>query len=651
MLLLGVDTGGTFTDFVLSESGRVRTHKVLSTPAAPERAILQGIRELGIATRNLRLVHGSTVATNAVLEGKGVRTAYVTNRGFGDVLAIGRQARRRLYDLQPPPVPPPVPPELCLETGGRIGPDGTVIEPLEEADLEALLARLAELRPRAVAVNLLFSWVDDAHERRIAEALHGELFVCRSSEVLRETREYERGIATWINAWVGPLVEGYLERLREAVAPAPVAVMESTGGTAGARAAGRRAVHLLLSGPAGGLTGARHMAAAGGLHRLLSFDMGGTSTDVALIDGDIGLTTEGRVAGYPVALPMADIHTIGAGGGSMARLDAGGLLQVGPESAGAAPGPACYGAGGSVPTVTDAHVVLGRLPDAVRLGGRLPLDREAARRAFAPLAAGLSRTVEEAAAGVLQVVNEHMVRALRVMSVERGVDLAGITLVSFGGAGGLHVCELAEGMGLERALVPAHGGVLSALGMLVAPPLREGSGAVLRPLDEMDEAALEARFQALESRLAADLAADGVPAAAIVRERDADLRYLGQSSVLRVPWRGRAAAAGAFARAHRRRFGHVLEEPVELVNIRVRVRGPEPELELPGPPAGRSGPAARAALWGEEEPVPVYRRGALGAGQEVPGPALVIEDSATTWIAREWLALVDAAGNLQLRRT
>jgi N-methylhydantoinase A len=386
MDLVGIDTGGTFTDFVCLTGGVLRVHKVLSTPRAPEQAILRGIADLGLDSRALIVVHGSTVATNAVLEGKGVRTAFITNHGLRDLLTIGRQARRALYDLQPPPQPPPVPRELCLETGGRLGAHGEVVTPLTDADLAGLRAEVERLAPRAVAINLLFSFLDERFERAVAAAMPAGMFVARSSAVLPEYKEYERGIATWLNASVGPLVEDYLTRLAQSLPAARVSVMQSSGDTIAAAQAGGQAVHMLLSGPAGGLAAVRRLGAAAGLDRLLSFDMGGTSTDVALIEGDIRLTGEGRIGGYPVAVPMVDMHTIGAGGGSIAYLDGGGLLRVGPASAGADPGPACYGRGGRAPTVTDANLALGRLPADGFLDGRMPLDRAAALEALAAVA-------------------------------------------------------------------------------------------------------------------------------------------------------------------------------------------------------------------------------------------------------------------------
>ncbi len=650
-MLLGIDTGGTFTDFVLFDGERLRVHKVLSTPAAPERAILQGIRDLGLPPEvPLALVHGSTVATNAVLEGKGVRTAYITNRGLGDLLTIGRQARAELYALEPSPPPEPVPPELCLETGGRLGAGGEVVEPLTEAELEALRAALVRLAPRAVAINLLFSFLDERFERAIEAVVPEGVFVSRSSALLREYKEYERGIATWLNAWVGPLVQGYLKRLTDGVPGTPVAIMQSSGTTTDAERAGSEAVHLLLSGPAGGLAGARFVAARAGRDRLLTFDMGGTSTDVALIDGDLQLTSEGQIGPYPVAVPMVDMHTIGAGGGSIARVDSGGLLQVGPESAGADPGPACYGRGGVEPTVTDANLVVGRLrPDAF-LGGGMALDPEAARRAVARVAGPLGLSVEEAALGILRVANEHMARALRVMSVKRGIDARELTLVAFGGAGGLHVCALADALGMRRALAPVHAGVLSALGMLAAARGRQLSHTLNGLLAAIPEETITAELErlAVEGRTA--LVAEGVAVDAVRVSRSVDLRYRGQSYTINVPWEDPAAAAGAFHAAHRRLYGHRLDLPLELVNVRVALAGPEPELHLAPVPDTDAGEKMLADLYGVGGPVAVFRRERLAANLRIDGPAVLTEQVATTYVAPGWHCLVERDGNLLLAR-
>ncbi|HEY7885010.1 MAG TPA: hydantoinase/oxoprolinase family protein, partial [Cellvibrionaceae bacterium] len=592
-MLLGVDTGGTFTDFVLLADGALRIHKVLSTPEAPERAILQGIREMGLdeaLTRGqLSITHGSTVATNAALERKGARTLFVTNRGLGDMLSIGRQTRAELYNLTPAPVKVPVAAEDCIEVNCRIGANGERVAVLSDADIAHLQTVIAERQPEAVAINLLFSFVDDSDEKQLEAACPAEIFVSRSSFVLPEYREYERGIATWLNAYLGPKVAGYLARLREAVAPSPLGVMQSSGGTIDAAQAGQRAVNLLLSGPAGGLAAAHFLAQVlnpQAPEKMLTFDMGGTSTDVAMIDGELQLTTEGRLGPFPVAVPMVDMHTIGAGGGSLATVDAGGLLQVGPASAGANPGPACYGKGGVQVTVTDANAVLGRLIPEYFLGGAMTLDQTAAERAVARLAARLNLSRLEAALGVIRLANEHMAAALRVVSVQRGYRPGDFTLCCFGGAGGLHVCALAETLGINRALVPVHGGVLSALGMLVAPRERQLSRSLQQPLSAMDTELVAEFSDELAALGKNQLCAEGVSHSAIRVEQSLDLRYQGQSFALTVPYHNLDQVAEDFAGAHRQRYGHTLAITLELVNIRVRVWAPAPTLQLPSLTAG-----------------------------------------------------------------
>ena len=653
-MLLGVDTGGTFTDFVLVDSGQLRVHKVLSTPEAPERAILQGVSELGIEgplLDQLAMVHGSTVATNAVLEGKGGRTVFITNRGLADMLTLGRQARSELYNLQPAPELPPVAPELCLETGGRLGADGRVVEPLTAGDIEVLQAQIRELQPEAVAINLLFSFLDDRFERAIEAAVPEGVFISRSSEVLPEYKEYERGITTWLNAWVGPLVEGYLARLEAGLPGAAISVMQSSGNTIAASFAGRQAVHMLLSGPAGGLAAAQSVGALAGRERLLTFDMGGTSTDVALVDGELQLTSEGRIGRYPVSVPMVAMHTIGAGGGSIARVDEGGLLQVGPESAGAAPGPACYGAGGEEATVTDANLVLGRLrPDAF-LGGGMGLDVGAAEKVVGAIAERLDIGLHQAAEGIIRIANEHMAGALRVVSVQRGLDPRQMTLTSFGGAGGLHVCALAEALGMHRAMVPVHAGVLSALGMLAAPRGRQLSRTHSGLLEEIGVGEVEGLFAELDAEgehsLRQELGEDR-----IYRSASLDLRYRGQTYTLNVPWEGSCEeCANTFHRVHEERYGHRLELPVELVNLRLQLRGARPELPLtPAAGHGSGSPSARVSLYGIDAPVEVWARETLRAGDEIQGPALITERVSTTWLAPEWRCYIDPHGNLLLDR-
>ena len=685
---LGVDTGGTFTDFILfdDESRSLRIHKVLSTPDSPERAILQGIDDLAqvdatLETSNITVVHGSTVATNAVLEGKGVRTAYITNKGLADVLSIGRQAREELYNLTPLKKPPLIERELCVEVNSRLSAQGEHLQQLDEQELSALIEQLEALAPEAVAINLLFSFFDDSEELKIETAIAGmagrEIFISRSSDVLPEYKEFERGMTTALNAKVGPLMQGYLQRLENALAGqgeknVALSIMQSSGGTTSAVQAGRYPVNLLLSGPAGGLKGAQYVAAAANEERLLSFDMGGTSTDVSIIDREIGFTTGAKIGGYPVAVPMVDMHTIGAGGGSIARVDAGGLLLVGPESAGASPGPACYGKGGIQPTVTDANVVLGRLLPQSFLGGDMQLDKDAAFAAVKTIAEPLGLTVEKAAQGIIDIVNDHMVRALRVMSVERGEDPKEFTLVSFGGAGGLHVCALAEELEMSKALVPVNAGVLSALGMLAAEASRERSRTINKLLQDCDAKSIDKLFEELLKHAVEELTPneETVIASEARQSKEAiqlpmgacfvpcnddiktslsvDVRYQGQSNALNLPWQGLQAIEAAFHQKHKDSYGHDLAIDIELVNLRVRVIEQRQAFELPAWQPWQEPVNTETTMPGIEQPVPVINRAGLKVGQKIEGPALITEVSATTWLAEYWSAVVDEKGSLKL---
>lgn len=650
---LGVDTGGTFTDFVLFDGEQLRLHKVLSTPDSPERAILQGIKELGITEKQLAsmsITHGSTVATNAVLEGKGVKTLYITNRGFADLLTLGRQAREELFNLQPEKIAPPVPSELCHETGGRITAQGELIEPLTAEDLQQIKALIETEQPEAVAINLLFSFLDESQEKKIEEWVPDEIFCSRSSEILPELREYERGMATWLNAWVGPLVKRYLQRLKAGVDGATLTVMQSSGGTMGIDQAGERAVNLLLSGPAGGLAGAKFMGEAVGRDQLLTFDMGGTSTDVAMIDGEITMTSEGKIGRYPVAVPMVDMHTIGAGGGSIAYVDAGGLLQVGPESAGANPGPACYGQGGTRPTVTDANLVLGRLKAEAFLGGQMRLDMEAARAAIQQqVAQPLGITIEEAASGIIRIANEHMARALRVISVQRGVDPRAMTLASFGGAGGLHVCALAEALGMKRAMVPMFGGVLSAFGMLVAPRSRRLSHAMNGLFDPSQLAVMRELYATLQEEGEQSLREEGVSKEGMISEYTLDLRYQGQSYYLNVAWQDEfEKMAAAFHAEHQQRYGHQMPLAIEVVNLRLHIKSAQPLLQqLSNSMQSQQGEGKAIS---HDQGVLHVEREQLAIEEKIVGPAMITELVATTYLQQGWWCYRDNKGNLQLGR-
>jgi len=671
---LGIDTGGTFTDFVLLHENTLKIHKCLSIPDAPEQAILQGIKFLGLdslaAEAPFYIVHGSTVATNAILEGKGVAVVFVTNRGFADMLSIGRQTRRELYNLQPQPQPAPVAKSFCLETGGRVNADGSVVEPLNEIDIQTLLTQIESLQQagdgswasaKAIAINLLFSYIDSHFEIELEKHISQrfpELFISRSSDVLPEYKEYERGMTTWLNSYVGPLVERYIQKLCSGVAGASVSVMQSSGGTIAAEQAGKQAVQMVLSGPAGGLAAAKYIGQLCGQTRLLTFDMGGTSTDVAMIDGELELTNEGMIGPYPVAIPMVDMHTIGAGGGSIASIDAGGLLKVGPESAGADPGPACYGRGGLHATVTDANLLLGRLREDAFLGGGMALDRQAASEAIQKIAGPIELSIEQAALGIINLANEHMVQALRMMSIQRGIDPRQLSLVSFGGAGGLHVCALAEALDMQHAIVPVHGGVLSALGMLVAPKSRRLSQTIARALNACDEQELRQHFTRLEDAGRAALIAEGAAATEIEIEYSVDLRYQGQAYYINVPWQtsGQAsepasiASEQAFHKLHQQRYGHALEVELELVNIRVAVICSSEKITLTPASVNKQGLSQEVRLAGIDRPVDVIERESMVVGEEITGPVLITEMVATTFVDTGWYLKMDETGNILLTR-
>ena len=646
---LGVDTGGTFTDFVLFDGKTITTHKVLSTPAAPEKAILQGIEELGIDKKyKVQMVHGSTVATNAVLEAKGVKVVYVANEGLKDVILIGRQARAELYNLQPAPIKYLVEAENCLEVPSRLSAEGKALSIMTEQDLQVLAQQVDQLRPDAVAINLLFSYLDESEEKRIEQALSKHYFISRSSKVLNEYREYERGMATCLNSYVGPLMKNYLSRLEKALPEFNLSVMQSNAGTISVSQAGDYAVNLLLSGPAGGLKGAQFVASSNGQRDLLSFDMGGTSTDVAMIKDKIELTTEGKVAGFPVAVPMVDMHTIGAGGGSIARVDAGGMLLVGPESAGANPGPACYGKGGELATVTDANVVLGRIPAEQPLGGYLKINKKAAELAVDKIAQQLNVSCEQAALGIIQVANEHMVQALRVMSVQRGYDPKEFTLVSFGGAGGLHICELAEALNMNNALIPVHAGVLSAFGMLVAAPSREMSHTLNQLFEDCSDTFVSQTLEGLAAQ-GTELMQSELSGEAPKITYSVDICYSGQSFSLPVEWSCLQEVAEQFHQFHEQRYGHRMNNNLELVTARVKLEGTAADFALPELGKVMAEKLNDLTLVNEQKTAAVYQREQLAAGQVINGPALVLEKVATSYIKSGWQVKVDHLGNLLLK--
>ena len=628
---IGVDAGGTFTDFVvLHDDGRMETFKLRSDPREPAKVILAGLER---AAGSVDVVHGSTVATNALLERKGARTAFVTTAGFEDLLEIGRQNRAELYNLTPARRHLLADRDLCFGVRERAHYDGNIaLRPATE-ELKRLAARLRRAHVKSVAICFLHSYRNPANERSVAAALNREdLYLCTSHEISPEFREYERGSTTFINAYVGPLMQTYLTELSRA-SRYRIAIMQSNGGFLSAQQAAKHAVRTVLSGPAGGVVGALETARHSGFKRVLGFDMGGTSTDVSLADGTPRESTESMVAGFPIRVPMLDIHTVGAGGGSIARVDAGGLLRVGPESAGADPGPACYGIGTDA-TVTDAHVVLARIGATQLLGGAMPIDVERAAGAVDRLAHAMKLHRIAAAAGILRVANANMERAIRVVSIERGYDPRDFALVAFGGSGGLHACEIARELCMRTVIVPEQAGALSALGMLMADAVRDYAAGALGSRD------LEKQFATLERRARRESPASKI-------ERTADLRYRGQSYELNVTWSGGPAAARAFHREHARIYGYATpEREIEVVTIRVRARQRLPKPKLTRGPY-RKGPAEIRRVWveGAWRKIPALPRTQVSP-RRAAGPALILDYGSTTLVPPGWWYRNDRSGNL-----
>jgi N-methylhydantoinase A len=638
MSALGIDVGGTFTDAVLVSADRMVTAKVLSTPRQEEGVVAAArevLRRAGVEPGDVtHFVHGSTVATNALLERRLARTALVTTKGFRDLLFLGRQARPSLYRLHEAPTPPVVERRLCVEVDERMGPEG-VIRELDEASVERAARRLARARVEAVAVCLLFAFRDPSHEARVAEILRAELpqaFVVASHEVAAEVREFERATTATVDAALGPPTGRYLGRLREATEEAGLPephVMLSSGGVATLEQAATHPAAMLLSGPAGGAVAARIVAEP----PLMGFDMGGTSCDTFFLAEGVGesdLTVQRQVAGLPVRLPMVDIHTVSAGGGSIAWVDSGGALRAGPQSAGADPGPACYGRGGEQPTVTDANLILGRLPAESPIAAELKLDVEAARRALESLSIG---SAEEAAEGVVAVAVNAMVQALRVVSVERGHDPAGASLLAFGGAGPLHACELAAQLGATRVLCLPASGVLSAVGLAAAERRRDASRSLLQPLAEAADL----------DRLVTELAGDGEE----IRGA-ADLRYAGQSFELLIPFEDPAELEDAFHAEHERRYGHAdRDRAVELVTVRAAAVAPGAEVTLTA--TGDVERSRRTIRWdGSDLDAEVLSGDGLPPGTTVQGPAIVEFPETTCLVPPGWAGEADEHGILTL---
>jgi N-methylhydantoinase A len=654
ILRVAVDTGGTFTDCVFIADGRLKVLKVFSTPGDPARAVLDALAQIAPG-RQVDLRHGTTIGTNAMLERKGARVAFVTTAGFEDTIAIGRQTRAKLYDWFAPVPLCLVPRELRFGVPERVSADGEILRSPTKEDLAALVDTVRRSAVEAIAISLLFSFANPETELRVEAALRPlGIPISTSHRILPEFREYERASTIVVNAYLAPTMQSYLQHLEQRVAAqhlgGRVHVMQSSGGIIPARLAAAEPVRTVLSGPAGGVIGACQVGRWAGFDRIVGFDMGGTSTDVFLAHVEEGplRTGESVVAGVPISVPMLDIHTAGAGGGSIARFDTGGMLRVGPESAGSDPGPICFGRG-TLPTVTDANLLLGRLDEESFLGGSVRLDRQRTEQIMHEQKGPLA-TAQEFAAGILRVVETQMEKAIRVISVERGYDPRDFTLVAFGGGGPLHACSLARALRIPRVLVPIMPGALSAVGILLADTVRDYSRTVMLPGDATGE--IDGIFAELEQRGAAEFAEEGLEGAAL---RTLDVRYRRQGYELNVPYDAQAPAGSieVFHRLHQQRYGFCdPQRPVEIVNLRLRMitagesyAPPQQEL-VPG-----DGSAGRYAIRdvyfdGSFLPTHLYRREQLRPGDNITGPAMITEYTSATVLPPDGSAHVDNLGNL-----
>lgn len=651
---IGVDTGGTFTDFVICRAGRIDIKKIPSTPKNPSLAILEGIQEYLKEDLFLFIIHGTTVATNSLLERKGGRIALLTTKGFDDVLFIGRQTRRNLYSLKSEQRVPLLPRSRCFGLKERTSAQGKVEKEASIQELKEILKKIKKLKTEAVAVSLIHSYANPANEKTVRKVLEKEkVLISLSSEILPEYREYERTATTAVNAYLMPVVNRYLTDLEKKLQKAELRVMQSNEGYISPSKAKREPIRTALSGPAGGVVGSFYIAKEAGFQNIITLDMGGTSCDVSLIDGQIRRTSENVIGDFPMRLPIIDIHTVGAGGGSIAYVDRGGSLLVGPESAGADPGPACYGRG-KFPTVTDANLALGRLDPESFLGGEMKIYPDKSFEAIEDLAKQIGKTPLETAEGIIAIANANMEKAIRVISIERGFDPREFSLFSFGGAGGMHAAEIASHLKIARIIVPKNAGVLSALGLLLADSIKDFSQSILKTTEKISSEKLENFLDQLQKKGLKEMKEEGFPEERIKTLPFVDLRYLGQSYEITIPYK--KDFVSDFHKAHHKLYSyHHPQQSVEIVNFRVKVMGLSKKIKvkrlLPG-----DGKAERAVLkkqkihdQGKSYLAPVFSRTLFLPGDKVKGPALVVDRESTTFLPPLFTLEVDGFLNLILQ--
>jgi N-methylhydantoinase A len=651
LIVLGVDIGGTFTDFVLFDGNELKVHKVLSTPHNPAEAVFDGIRSLEVSQKQLSIVHGSTVATNTFLERKGAKVALITTSGYEDVIEIGRQARSSLYDLFITRESPLVPEELRWGVQERVAATGEVLSGVKKGDLKKIGIELRKQGITSVAVCFLFSYKNSANEEVVAKELEKMgIHISASCRIMPEYREYERFSTTVVNAYVSPVMSKYLTSLENGLETENIRIMQSNGGSISTGAAKERAVNCILSGPAGGVVGASGIAKLAGLEKIISFDMGGTSTDVSLCNGDVRLTTQTLINEMPIKIPVVDMMTVGAGGGSLAYIDPGGALRVGPQSAGADPGPVCYGKGKEI-TVTDANLFLGRINAQFFLGGRMILETDMVSRYIGLLAKKLKMTSVRVAEGIIDVANANMASAIKVISVEKGFDVRDYTLVSFGGAGGLHACELAQSLSIKKVLVPKNAGVLSALGMTVADIVKDYSRSILLKVKERGYSEILDLFKPLISKGMKDVLSEGVRKSSVKVENSVDMRYVGQSHELMLPFK--KSYIEDFHKLHKKTYGHAnTDYGIEVVNIRVRVIGktrkPSLRKKVKIAPVKAQTVTRKIKCYfrGKWLKTDIYDRNRVRIHSRIKGPAVIVEDTSTTFLPPEYICTVDDYENL-----
>ncbi len=655
MVILGVDIGGTFTDFVLFDGRRVQITKILSTSRKPEDAVFKGIRLLGLSNERIIIVHGSTVATNALLERKGANVALITTKGYEGIIEIGRQNRSTLYDFFIDRESPFVLEQNIYGIQERVTAKGQVAQKLPKHSLREIKRALLKSGIEAVAICFLFSYMNTANEEDVVKCLKDTgVHISASHKILPEYREFERFSTTLANAYVSPVMSRYITSLENKLGGSNLRIMQSNGGSISPERAKERAINCMLSGPAGGVVGATRVAKYAGLEKIITFDMGGTSTDVSLCEGRVHHTTDTSLGDIPIKIPVIDIHTVGAGGGSIAYLDLGGALRVGPQSAGSVPGPICYGKGKRI-TVTDANLFLGRLLSEYFLGGRMRLDSNKVSQAVYLFAKRVKMDPFQMAEGIIDVANTHMERAIKVISVEKGFDIRDYTLVSFGGAGGLHACQLAQNLSMEGVMIPKNAGVLSAFGMTIADIVKDYSKSVLISVYKCDFVPLQKMFKPLVRIGLREILTEGISEDKIESEKFLDMRYVNQSHEITLSFK--ESFIEDFHLLHKKLYGYANREyEVEVVNLRVRMTGKtgKPSMRKKRESSKRANAesleVSKCYFNGKWMKSKVYDRTSLSTGSSIKGPALVVEETSTTFLPPNYTCNVDAYENLMIKK-